>query len=64
MVYTIRLSKNDAETIDEMTLFEGITKAELIRRAINFYNVKIKAIIEKKKLFFEDKNGVKEWIVI
>ena len=64
MTYTIRFSKNDAETIDEMTLFEGITKAELIRRAINFYNVKIKAIIEKKKLFFEDKNGVKEWIVI
>ncbi len=38
--------------------------AELIRRAINFYNVKIKAINEKKKIFFEDKNGVKEWVVI
>lgn len=64
MTYTIRFSKNDAETIDEMTLFEGITKAELIRRAINFYNVKIKALNEKKKLFFEARDGTKEWVVI
>jgi len=64
MTYTIKFSKNDTETIDEMTLFEGITKAELIRRAINFYNVKIKALNEKKKLYFEGQDGTKEWVVI
>ena len=47
-----------------MKVVEGITQAELIRRSINFYQVKIEAIKNNKKLFFESEDGMKERIMI
>lgn len=65
MAYTIRFPDNVEKTLDEITKFEGITKAELIRRSINFYaGVKIEALKKNKSLFFENADGMKERIVL
>jgi len=37
--YTIRFTPSTIEEIEEMAKEEGITKADLIRRALNFYQV-------------------------
>jgi len=39
--YTIRFPPEATEALKEMSKEEGVTSAELIRRAINFYQVKI-----------------------
>ena len=65
MTYTIRFPENVEKTLNEIKEVEGITKAELIRRSINFYaGVKIEALKNNKKLFFESVDGMKERIVL
>ena len=49
--YTIRFSPGAAEEIEQMAKEEGITKAELIRRALNFYQVKQRAQRENGKIY-------------
>jgi len=64
MAYTIRFPEHVNAALDEMRLVEGVTKAELIRRAINFYSVKLEAINNKKRLYFESEAGIKELIMV
>lgn len=62
--YTIRFAPGAVEEIEEMAKEEGITKAELIRRALNFYQVKQRAIREKGRIFILNEKGEKTWVMV
>lgn len=62
--YTIRFPPESTEALKEMSKEEGVTSAELIRRAINFYQVKIEAKKKNKKIFMENEHGNREWVVV
>ncbi len=63
--YTIRFPPGDADKLEEMAKEAGLTKAELIRRAINFYQIVIDAKKKGKRIVLEDeKTGVREWVVV
>jgi len=64
LVYSIRFTPESSEKLKCLAKSEGITSAELIRKAINFYHVKIEAKINNKKIFLEDSQGNKEWVVV
>lgn len=62
--YTIRVAPGAVKEIEEMAKEEGITKAELIRRALNFYQVKQRAIREDGRIFILNKKGDKTWAMV
>ena len=62
--YTIRFAPGAVEEIEEMAKEEGITKAELIRRALNFYQVKQRAIREKGSIYILNEKGDKTWVMV
>jgi len=62
--YTIRFPPESTKALKEMSEEEGITNAELIRRAINFYQVKIEAKKKNKKIVLETEDGTREWVVV
>ena len=62
--YTIRFAPGAVEEIEEMAKEEGITKAELMRRALNFYQVKQRALREKGRIFILNKKGEKTWVMV
>ena len=62
--YTIRFAPGAVEEIEEMAKEEGITKAELIRRALNFYQVKQRATREKGRIFILNEKGEKTWVMV
>ena len=62
--YTIRFAPGAVEEIEEMAKEEGITKAELIRRALNFYQVKQRAIRERGRIFILNEKGEKTWVMV
>jgi hypothetical protein len=62
--YTIRLPPEASESLKEMANEEQISVAELIRRAINFYDVKLEAKKNEKKIVLEDKEGKREWVMV
>jgi len=61
--YTIRFPPEATEALKEMSKEEGVTSAELIRRAINFYQVKIEAKKKNKRIILENEQGNREWVV-
>jgi len=63
--YTIRFPERETKELERMAKEAGLTKAELIRRAINFYALVIDAKKKGKKIVLEDeKTGVRELVVI
>lgn len=62
--YTIRFAPGAVEEIEEMAREEGITKAELIRRALDFYQVKQKVRREKGRIYILNEEGEKTWVMI
>jgi len=62
--YTIRFAPGAVEEIEEMAKEEGITKAELIRRALNFYQVKQRATRERGRIFILNEKGEKTWVMV
>lgn len=62
--YTIRFAPGAVEEIEEMAKEEGITKAELIRRALNFYQVKQRAVREKGRIFILNEKGERTWVMV
>ncbi len=62
--YTIRLPPEASGALKEMAKDEGVSVAELIRRAINFYDVKLEAKKNEKKIVLEDKEGKREWVMV
>ena len=62
--YTIRLPPEASDSLRGMAEEEGVTVAELIRRAINFYDVKMEAKRKDKKILLEDEGGKREWVMV
>ena len=62
--YTIRFPPESTKALKEMSKEEGITNAELIRRAIKFYQVRIEAKKKNKKIVLETEDGNREWVVV
>ncbi len=62
--YTIRFPPEATDALKEMAEVEGVTMAEIIRRAINFYQVKIEAKKNDKKIVLESREGKKEWVMV
>ena len=61
--FVIRFVPKASEALKDMAKEEGITAAELVRRAVNFYQVRMEAKREKKRILLESKDGAKEWVV-
>ncbi|MCD5401432.1 ribbon-helix-helix protein, CopG family [candidate division NPL-UPA2 bacterium] len=63
--YTIRFPPEAVDALEDMAKEEGVTKAELVRRAINFYQVKLEAKKGKKKIILESEEEPKrEWVMV
>jgi len=63
--YTIRFPPEAIDVLEDMAKEEGTTKAELIRRAINFYQVKLEAKKKNKRIVLENEEGnVREWVMV
>ncbi len=61
---TIRFTPQGARTIKKMVKEDGLARsAELIGNAINFYQVRIPARKEDKRIILEDEKGNREWVV-
>lgn len=52
------------ENLENMAQEEHISKAELIRKAINFYNFKLRVKREKKDIILEDEDGEQTRILL
>ena len=62
--YSIRFAPGAVEEIEEMAKEEGITKAELIRRALNFYQLRQRVLREKERIFILNEKGEKTWVMV
>lgn len=62
--YTIRFAPGAVVEIEEMAREEGITKAELIRRALNFYQVRQRAMREKGRIYILNEKGERTWVMV
>lgn len=61
--YTIRFPPEASEALEEMSDEEGVSASELVRRAINFYQVKMEAKKKQKRIILESEEGLREWVV-
>lgn len=61
--YTIRFPPEASEALKEMSEEEGVSAAELIRRAINFYQVKMEAKKKNKRIILESEDGTMELVI-
>lgn len=62
--YTVRFPHEAVVALDNMSHAEDVSIAELIRRAVNFYQIKQDAKKHNKKIFMEREDGVREWVTI
>lgn len=62
--YTIRFPHAAAAALREMSAAEDVSIAEVVRRAVRFYQVKIDATANNKRILLENTNGVREWVMI
>lgn len=62
--FTIRFTPESADELHKMSNEVGVSSAELVRRAITFYQVRMDAKRHNKRLSLESADGVKEWVVI
>jgi len=62
--FTVRFKPEASAALKEMSENEGVSAAELVRRAINFYNVRIEAKKHNMRIFLEREDGAKEWVMI
>ena len=63
--YTIRFPPEAVDALEDMAKEEGVTKAELVRRAINFYQVKLEARRKNKRIILEsEKEPKREWVMV
>lgn len=62
--FTIRFKPEASVELKEMSKNEGVSAAELVRRAINFYKVRMEAKKHNSRIFIERADGEKEWVMI
>ncbi len=60
--YSIKFDLEDTAGLKGMAKESGLTVAQLIRGAINFYQIHIDAKKEDKRILLEDKDGRREWV--
>lgn len=61
--YTIRFPPEASAVLEEMSKEEGVSASELIRRAVNFYQVRMESVKHNKKIMLESDNGDLEIVV-
>lgn len=61
---TLQFEPEAAKKLEMMAKVEDISKSELIRRAINFYNLKLKARKENQKIILEDEKTGEQTIIL
>jgi predicted transcriptional regulator len=62
--YTIRFPPDASKALREMAEEEDVSAAELIRRAINFYQVKMEAKKCNKTLMLKSRDGTIELVMV
>lgn len=62
--YSIEFTTDAAEALKDMAKEDHTTISELVRRAINFYEVKLEAKRHNKRISLENTDGVKEWVIL
>jgi len=63
-VYTIRFPPAASKTLEEMAEEEDVSAAELIRRAINFYQVKQESKKHNKVIMLKSADGTMEIVMV
>ena len=62
--YSIKFDPEDTAGLKDMAKDAGLTVAQLIRGAINFYQIHTDAKKEDKRIILEAKDGGREWVPI
>lgn len=62
--YTIRFPPDASDALEDMAKEEDVSSAELIRRAINFYQVKMEAKKCDKTLMLKSRDGTIELVMV
>lgn len=62
--YTIRFPPSASDTLTEMAKEEGVSVSEFIRRAVNFYQVKMEATKSNKTLMLQSIDGTLEIVTL
>ena len=63
--YTLRLGPQGDSFFSQLAEEEGMTKSELVRRALEFYKVKQRAKKENKRiLLVDEETDEAEWVMI
>lgn len=55
--YTIRFPPEASATLDEMAKEEGVSVSEFVRRAVNFYQVRLEAKHQNKLIMLQSPDG-------
>jgi len=62
--FTVRFEPEASAELKELSENERVSAAELVRRAISFYKVRIEAKKHNKRIFLENEGGEREWVMI
>lgn len=62
--YSVKFPPQAAEVLDDMAKEEDVSVAELLRRAVNFYEVKLDAKRNKKQIILEREGEVRERVMV
>jgi hypothetical protein len=62
--YSVKFPAQAAEVLDDMAKEECVSVAELLRRAVNFYEVKLDAKRNHKQIILEREGGVRERLIL
>lgn len=62
--FTVSFPPESADVLTEMAAEIKVTPAELVRLAINFYQVAIEAKTQNKRIFLHRKDGVQELVLL
>ena len=62
--YKIRYSTEVSEVIDDMASEEGIEITELLRRALNFYEIRLDMQRNHKEMYLQCVSGFVEHVII
>ena len=62
--YTVQFPSEAAAVLDDMSKEEGVSISEVVRRAVNFYEVKLDAKRRHRQIILEKEGEVRERLII
>jgi len=62
--YTVQFPPEAATVLDNMSKEEGVSISEVVRRAVNFYEVKLDAKRRHRQIILEKEGEVRERLII